>query len=244
MLDRMLGRTGRPLDELLQRAGSAQRGLPLFRARSPRLHLVACSPAIMRVPPDLPSATRVTGAWLDRTPPASLPADVEAFVADGPAPVVITFGSMGGGATDPVIEEAIAAILRGGRRVVLQGGQGADSPSLLRIGPIDHRALFPRAALVVHHGGAGTIHAVAAAGVPSVVVPHVGDQRYWADRANRLGVAPAPLLARGLTADALAQAVLGAAADPGLRQAAAALAEVVAAEDGVEAATALLERSR
>lgn len=244
MLDRMLGRTGRPLDELLQRAGSAQRGLPLFRARSPRLHLVACSPAIMRVPPDLPSTTRVTGAWLDRTPPPPLPADVEAFVADGPAPVVITFGSMGGGATDPVLEEAVTAILRGGRRVVLQGGQGPDSPSLLRIGPVDHRALFPRGALVVHHGGAGTTHAVAAAGVPSVVVPHVGDQRFWADRANRLGVAPAPLLARGLTADALAQAVLGAAADPGLRQAAAALAEVIAAEDGVETATSLLERSR
>src|SRR5918994_610525 len=59
MLDRMLARAGRPLDELLQRAGSAQRGLPLFRARSPFLHLVACSPAIMRVPPDLPPGTHV-----------------------------------------------------------------------------------------------------------------------------------------------------------------------------------------
>jgi sterol 3beta-glucosyltransferase len=243
MLDRMLGRTGQPLDELLQRAGSAQRGLPLFRARSPRLHLVACSPAIMRVPPDLPAGTRVTGAWLDRTPAPALPADIEAFVADGPAPVVITFGSMGGGATDTVVEAAVTAILRGGRRIVLQGGPGPGSPSLLRVGPVDHRALFPRAALVVHHGGAGTTHAVAAAGVPSVVVPHVGDQRYWADRVHRLGVAPAPLLARGLTADALAQAVVGAAADPALRQSAGALAEVVAAEDGVEAATSLLERT-
>ena len=242
MLDRMLGRTGQPLDELLQRAGSAQRGLPLFRARSPRLHLVACSPAIMRVPPDLPPGTRVTGAWLDRTPAPELPADIEAFVADGPAPVVITFGSMGG-ATDAVVEEAVTAILRGGRRVVLQAGPGPGSPSLLRVGPVDHRALFPRAALVIHHGGAGTTHAVAAAGVPSVVVPHVGDQRYWAERVHRLGVAPAPLPARGLTADALAHAVLGAAADPAVRGAAAALAEAVAAEDGVEAATSLLERT-
>lgn len=243
MLDRMLGRTGQPLDELLQRAGSAQRGLPLFRARSPRLHLVACSPAIMRVPPDLPPGTRVTGAWLDRTPAPELPADIEAFVADGPAPVVITFGSMGGGATDAVVEEAVTAILRGGRRVVLQAGPGPGSPSLLRVGAVDHRALFPRAALVVHHGGAGTTHAVAAAGVPSVVVPHVGDQRYWADRVHRLGVAPAPLPARGLIADALAHAVLGAAADPAVRGAATALAEAVAAEDGVEAATSLLERT-
>ena len=81
-----------------------------------------------------------------------------------------------------------------------------------------------------------------AAGVPSVVVPHVGDQRYWADRLHRLGVAPAPLLARGLTADALVRAVLGAAADPTLSEAAGALAETVRTEDGVGAATTLLER--
>ena len=68
MLDRILARVGRPVDAVLARAGSAQRGLPLFRARSPRLHLLACSPAIIRVPPDLPAGTLVTGAWLDDRP--------------------------------------------------------------------------------------------------------------------------------------------------------------------------------
>ena len=241
MLDRMLARTGRPLDELLQRAGSAQRGLPLFRARSPVLHLVACSPAIMRVPPDLPAGTHVTGAWLDRSPAPQLSPELEAFLADGAPPVAMTFGSMGATA-DAGLDAAGEAIQRGGRRLILQGAPGAASPNLLRIGAVDHRSLFPRTALVVHHGGAGTTHAVVAAGVPSVVVPHVGDQRYWADRLHRLGVAPTPLLARGLTADALVQAVLGAAADPTLREAAGALAETVRTEDGIGVATSLLER--
>ena len=66
MLDRVLARVGRPVDAILSRAGSAQRGLPLFRARSPRLHLLACSPAIIRVPPDLPAGTSVTGSLARR----------------------------------------------------------------------------------------------------------------------------------------------------------------------------------
>ena len=242
MLDRMLQRAARPLEDLLQRAGSAQRGLPLFRARSPLLHLVACSPALIRVPPDLPPATHLTGAWLDRSPPSPLPAELAAFLADGPTPIVITFGSMAGAAADEMAT-AIRGMLDGGRRVMLQGDAGEPSPNLLSIGAVDHRALFPRASLVVHHGGAGTTHAAVAAGVPSVVVPHVGDQRYWADRLHRLGVAPPVVPVRALTGERLAEIALAAASDPRLREAVRPLAKALAAEDGVGSAVARLERA-
>ena len=242
VLDRLLQRTGHPLDDLLQRAGSQQRGLSLFRARSPLLHLVACSPALIRVPPDLPEGTRVTGAWLDRSDPPPLPPEVEAFLADGPPPIVVTFGSMAGSSGDR-IADALRAMLDGGRRVVVQGSAEADSPNLIAVGAVDHRALFPRAALVVHHGGAGTTHAAVAAGVPSVVVPHVGDQRYWADRLHRLGVAPEPIGVRELTGVRLAEAALAAAADPRLREAAGSLAARLADEDGTGAAVGLIERT-
>jgi sterol 3beta-glucosyltransferase len=241
MLDRMLQRTAKPLDELLQRAGSSQRGLALFRARSPMLHLVACSPAIMRAPPDLPATTHVTGAWLDRSTPPALPAELEAFLADGGPPIVVTFGSMAGAPAEEVAA-AIRTMLDAGRRVVVQGAGAETSPSLLRIGAVDHRALFPRAALVVHHGGAGTTHAAVAAGVPSVVVPHVGDQRYWADRLHRLGVAPVPVPVRTLNGAALAEGALAAASDPRMREAARTLGARLRDEDGVSAAVALLER--
>lgn len=242
ILDRMLQRTARPLDDLLQRAGSAQRGLALFRARSPLLHLVACSPTLIRVPPDLPSSTHVTGAWLDRSTPLPLPDELETFLADGAAPIVVTFGSMSG-ASEDALAVAIRAVLDGGRRVVLQGGAGERSPNLLPVGAIDHRALFPRAALVVHHGGAGTTHAAVAAGVPSVVVPHVGDQRYWADRLRQLGAAPDPVPVRGLDGRQLADAVLTAAADPRLRESARTLAQAIEREDGIESAVTRLERA-
>ena len=242
MLDRMLARTSRPLDEVLAAAGSHQRGIPLFRSRSPLLHMVACSPSIIRVPEDLPPTTRVTGAWLDRSGPRALPAELEAFVSDGASPIVIAFGSMSGAADDSV-GSAIETMLGAGRRVVVQGGAAASvtSPNLLRVGAVDHRALFPRAAVVVHHGGAGTTHAACAAGVSSVVVPHVGDQRYWADRLHRLGVAPEPRPARDLDAGRLAEAVLATAADPRMREAAGALSVRIASEDGATAATAAIE---
>ena len=240
VLDRALAGNGRPLDALLQRAGSRQRGLDLFRARSPRLHLVACSPSIIRVPPDLPPTTLVTGAWLDRSVPPPLPADLDAFIADGAAPVVITFGSMDGTPAQPLLD-GIRAMLESGRRVVLQGRSTLSSPNLATIGAVDHRALLPRAAVVVHHGGAGTTHAACAAGVPSVVVPHVGDQRYWADRLHRLGVAPAPQPPNALRADRLADATLATAADPAMRQASGALALRLAGEDGLGSAVSAIE---
>jgi sterol 3beta-glucosyltransferase len=240
VLDRALASTGKPLDALLERAGSRQRGLSLFRARSPYLHLVACSPSVIRVPPDLPRATRITGAWLDRSSPRPLPAHLDAFVADGAAPIVVTFGSMDGAPAQP-LRDAIDLMLEDGRRVVLQGHAPIASPNLASIGEVDHRALFPRAAAVVHHGGAGTTHAACVAGVPSVVVPHVGDQRYWGDRLHRLGVAPAPQLAKELRADRLADAALAAAVDPAMRRAASDLAQRLAAENGLGSAVEAIE---
>ncbi|MGH2417323.1 MAG: glycosyltransferase, partial [Candidatus Limnocylindria bacterium] len=243
LLDRAMARAGRPLDDVLARAGSAQRGLPLFRARSPLLHVVACSPSIIRVAPDLPQGAVVTGAWIDRSPAEALPDALEAYLADGSPPVVVTFGSMRGLPPEE-LRAAVDRLLASGLRVVAQGslGDGAASRGLLPIGAVDHRALFGRAAIVVHHGGAGTTHAVAAAGVPSVVVPHVGDQRYWADRLLGLGVAARPLKLDGISADGLAEAVRVAVADPAMRDAAHALAARVSAEDGVGATIALLER--
>ena len=95
--------------------------------------------------------------------------------------------------------------------------------------------------MVIHHGGAGTTHAACAAGVPSVVVSHVGDQRYWADRLHRLGVAPGELQARSPDPDKLADAALTAAADPAMRAAAQGLAVSIAAEKGITAALAAIE---
>jgi vancomycin aglycone glucosyltransferase len=66
---------------------------------------------------------------------------------------------------------------------------------VMAIGAVSHPRLFPRVAAVVHHGGAGTTHTAARAGVPQVVIPHLLDQYYFARRVHELGVGP-PAIAR------------------------------------------------
>ena len=138
---------------------------------------------------------------------------------------------------------SIEAVLDAGRRVVLQCATSVASPNLATIGRVDHRPLFDRSAVIVHHGGSGTTHTAAVAGRPQVVVPHVGDQRYWADRLHRLGVASPTVTLKGIAAADVAEPALTVAADPAIRDAARALASRVGAEDGIGATIALVERA-
>jgi sterol 3beta-glucosyltransferase len=67
--------------------------------------------------------------------------------------------------------------------------------------------LLPRVAAVIHHGGAGTTAAGLRAGKPTVVCPFVADQPFGGRRVAGLGVGPAPIPQRKLTADNLARAM-------------------------------------
>jgi len=244
VLDRMLRRQDRPLRAALESAGSrAADEVTMFRARSPRLHLVGCSPRIAMPPTDLASSTRFTGAWVDPAPPAPLPDAVTHFLDAGAPPVVVTFGSMA--APDPaaLASAVVSGAHDAGHRVVLQGVPSMlDGDDVMSITTVDHRALFPRAAAVIHHGGAGTTHAAVAAGMASVVIPHVGDQPFWAMRLHRLGVAPSPLDVKTVTVDAVRERVAQATDEP-MRAAAGRLGKAVAAENGVLEAIGLIEHA-
>jgi len=62
--------------------------------------------------------------------------------------------------------------------------------------------LFARSALVVHHGGIGTIALALAAGVPQIIRPMMGEQFDLGNRVQRLGVG------RMLAADSIPPAQL------------------------------------
>ncbi|WP_405492918.1 glycosyltransferase [Nocardia sp. NBC_00511] len=146
------------------------------------------------------------GAWL-LDEPGTLDTELEAFLAAGEPPVYFGFGSMHlASETGRAAIEAARAL--GRRALILRGWSGLtvidDAPDCLAIGEVDHRALFPRVAAVVHHGGAGTTTAVARAGAPQAVVPQRFDQFYWADRVETLGLgfahAPGEVTTESLTA--------------------------------------------
>jgi UDP:flavonoid glycosyltransferase YjiC (YdhE family) len=135
-----------------------------------------------------------------------LPEAVEEFLAAGPPPLYLGFGSM----TDPDAEHttqlAVEATRQAGCRLILsRGWAGLGATPLpshcLAIGPVSHTRLFPRMAAIVHHGGAGTTAAAARSGKPQLVVPHLADQFHFGAQVHALGVAPKPLRRMHLTAD-------------------------------------------
>lgn len=60
--------------------------------------------------------------------------------------------------------------------------------TIYHIDSVPHDWLFPRIQGVVHHGGAGTTAAGLRAGLPTVIKPFFGDQRFWGQRIEELQV--------------------------------------------------------
>lgn len=116
-----------------------------------------------------------------------------------------------------------------------EAAQGSD---LLMRESVDHNAVLPRATVAVHHGGAGSAHAGARAGIPSVVVPFIADQPFWGHLLHQRGLGPEPIPYRQLTADRLA-AALGEAGR--YRGQAARTGELLRKEDGTAVALEVLE---
>jgi UDP:flavonoid glycosyltransferase YjiC (YdhE family) len=189
----------------------------------------------------------ITGYWTLQPgagwkPPAALIDFLEA----GPAPVYVGFGSMVNRTPRETTRLVCDALARAGQRGVLATGwgglDGTDLPdSMFAQESVPHAWLFPRMAAVVHHGGSGTTGAGLRAGVPSVLVPHMGDQPFWAGRVAELGVGPWAVPRRELTADRLADAIECAITDQGLQTRAAALGERLRAEDGVGRTIRIIE---
>jgi sterol 3beta-glucosyltransferase len=123
------------------------------------------------------------------------------------------------------------------------GGLRVESPSerIYVVDQVAHEWLFPRMAAVAHHGGAGTTAAGLRAGRPTLICPVAGDQGFWGERVRALGLGPAPLPVRRLTAADLASRLLQLTSTREYQKRVAALARQLAAEDGVSAAIRVIE---
>jgi len=204
------------------------------------------SPTLVPQPRDWPEHFAITGQWTLATDPAWSPQpELAKFLAAGEPPVYIGFGSMVGFDRDR-FRSLVLDALEDRRALLFAGwsgfGEGALPSSVLAIGPTPHDWLLPRTRIALHHGGAGTTHAAAGAGVPSVVVPFGGDQPFWADRLRRVGIAPPAISHAKLTAAGLRES-LAFAGDPKMIARARAIGEAMAGEDGVAEAVGRIVRA-
>ncbi len=198
-------------------------------------------------PSDWPPNLHTTGYWFLEEAAWQPPPALLNFLAAGDAPVSIGFGSMTNRDPAALTQLVLEAVQQSGQRAILLAGWAgigeADIPAnLFSLAGAPHDWLFPRMAAVVHHGGAGTTAAGLRAGVPTVIVPHLGDQPFWGQRIATLGVGPQPIPSDKLTASGLAQTIRSATNDPLMRQRATNLGAKIRAEDGVGLAVDLIEQ--
>lgn len=214
----------------------------------PQPILYAFSKHLQPQPADwLAERAAVVGFWsLDQGRGWTPPPPLRDFLDAGPPPIYVGFGSMLSGDQLRLTQLILDAVRRTGRRAIVATGWGAlgavEAPSdVLFVEDVPHDWLFPKVALAVHHGGAGTTAAATRAGLPQVVVPFLADQFYWAWRLERAGVNPVLLDRRTMTAQDLAEAI-SLAERESVRAKAVRLGDLLQAEQGMQNASDALAR--
>ncbi|KAI0966464.1 hypothetical protein F4678DRAFT_449497 [Xylaria arbuscula] len=185
----------------------------LTRLRIP--YTYCWSPALIPKPNDWGSHIDIAGFYFLNLASSYVPdPELAAFLAAGPPPVYIGFGSIVVDDPDGLTNIIFNAVAATGVRALVSkgwGGLGADSigipEGVFMLGNVPHDWLFKKVSAVCHHGGAGTTAAGIQAGKPTIVVPFFGDQPFWGAMVARAGAGPDPIPYKKLTAEGLAEAI-------------------------------------
>ncbi len=189
-------------------------------------------------PSDWSKHVHITGYWFPDDPDWQPLPELRAFIEAGPPPVFIGFGSMPLQDPQRTTHILLEALEVSGQRGILHIGWGSLGDQILpknvfKIDYAPYHWLFPRMAMVIHHGGSGTTGWALRAGIPSCVVSFVFDQHYWGRRIADLGVGPAPLRHRDLAVERLTDAIQSSLHDAQMRERAAVLGRKIQAENGI-----------
>lgn len=229
---------------------------------APILHMY--SPALLARPDDWrPNAEVIGYCFLDHEGETWQPSDdLLRFLAAGPPPIYIGFGSMV--PQDPVELSRLVteAVQIAGVRAIIGAGWAAlsveeplnnpdvtsqaikesdETDKIFVLDSAPHHKLFPLCQAVVHHGGAGTTAAGLRAGKPSLICPFGFDQPFWGRVIYKNQLGPKPIALKKLTASKLAAALSELTSNPVYKDNAGHLAEKIALDRPNERFLALVE---
>ena len=146
---------------------------------------------VLAPPSDWPDSSQVTGYWFFDPPAWTPPADLADFLAAGPKPVYIGFGSMVSHQAAAFTQVVLDGVRKSGQRAVLAAGwggleiaEGALDGQIYGLRQAPHDWLFPRMAAAVHHGRRRTL--IGDAGIEAgrfdegfhLALPDEGQQRH------------------------------------------------------------------
>jgi len=140
-----------------------------------------------------------------------------------------------------------AANLAGCRAIIQTGSakypENSQQENIYFIGRHPHQSLFKHCAAVVHHGGAGTTHSATLCGKPSIVIPFMDEQLFWATTLEQLGLATQPLVAKNATAALLASRIKTILSSNSYLKHANKIGSIISDRQGVSNAVDLIEKT-
>src|SRR5262249_49524448 len=149
---------------------------------SPTCVLALFSKVFAQPQPDWPNNSHVTGfCFYDGRHEKPMSDELKTFLDAGPPPIVFTLGSSAVWVAGDFFQQSIHALKQLVQRAILLIGDDRNTlpPLPENIFVADYapyQQLFPRASVVIHHGGVGTTSQALLAGVPTLIVPFAFDQ--------------------------------------------------------------------
>jgi sterol 3beta-glucosyltransferase len=214
----------------------------LSRNGDPIPVLYPYSPMVLPMPGDWNNTTLASGYWfLERHEDWKPSVELESFLAKGPAPVFLGFGSMAARNPENTHHLILSALRIAGERGIIclgRSGMNANKKSdfVHYEEQIPYDWLFTRVKAVVHHGGSGTLGIGLRYGKPNIICPFIPEQTFWGNQVKRLNAGPSPIPQipnEDFTAERLAEAIKTAVSDPMILRGAENLGKAIRNEDGL-----------
>ncbi|KAL4763869.1 UDP-glucose:sterol glycosyltransferase [Aspergillus foveolatus] len=215
------------------------------------------SPSVVPPPLDFPDWVRITGYWFlsessDWAPPRELAEFIQRARQDGKKIVYIGFGSIVVSDPSALTRTVVESVQKADVRCILSKGWSARlgdptstkveiplPPEIHQIQSAPHDWLFSQIDAAAHHGGAGTTGASLRAGVPTIIKPFFGDQFFFGNRVEDLGVG---VCMKKLNVSVFSRALWTATHDERMIVRAKQLGERIRSEDGVATAIQAIYR--
>ncbi|OLN91682.1 Sterol 3-beta-glucosyltransferase [Colletotrichum chlorophyti] len=215
---------------------------------------------VVAPPLDFSDWIRVTGYWFldegsDWQPPKELTDFIAKARADEKKLVYVGFGSIIVNDTAKMTQEVIDAVLKADVRCILSKGwsdrvaksdddaapkvEPTMPPEIFVIKSAPHDWLFSQIDAAAHHGGSGTTGASLRAGIPTIIRPFFGDQFFFGDRVEDIGVG---ICLKKWGAISFARALWQATHNDRMIVKARVLGEQIRSENGVETAIQCIYR--
>ena len=164
------------------------------------------------------------------------------FVKSDKTPIVFfTLGSCSAKDGNRFCDMLVRICQRHGYRLIVGSGWAKTGIDLkpndqlfLQTLPVPHTLIFPHCTGIIHHGGCGTTHSVARAGVPQMITPLLIDQPYWAYRTQQLSIGPGAIKITKATEAEVDKKVCDLVTNPIYKTNATKLAKLIKEENGVK----------